>query len=104
MMTFSEKVLSIAERIPRGKVVAYWKLAECAGSHNPVHAAGRAAHAIHRAREEGNQSVRWWRTVSYLGNITPSGENGQEQARRLREEGVGFDMRGRVLKDFFWSP
>ena len=99
VVTFSERVLSGAERIPPGTVAAFWDLAEYAGSPN---GAGAVGGAIHRAREEGNQRVPWWRTVSYLGEITLSGENGQEQARRLRQEGVGLDERGRVRQEFFW--
>ena len=102
--TFSEKVLSIAEKIPPGRVVAYWKLAECAGSPNPESAAGPAASAIHRVRKERSHGVPWWRAVTYDGKITTSGRAGQEQERRLREEGVGFDERGRVRWEFFWYP
>ena len=36
MTTFSENVLSIAEGIPSGKVIPYWKLAERAGAGSPA--------------------------------------------------------------------
>lgn len=84
MTTSSDRVVTITEKIPPGRVAAYWDLARYAG--NP-HAWGAAGSAIHPARDDRNQRVPWWRTVSYLGKITPSRKNGQEQARRLREEG-----------------
>ena len=104
MTTFSERVLGIAEGIPSGRVIPYWKLAKHAGHNSPASAAGAAAAAIHRAREEGNHRVPWWRTVSYLGRITLSGKDGEAQAHRLSVEGIDLDERRRVPNRHFWCP
>jgi len=39
-MTFSEKVLNIVSKIPRGKILTYKEVARRAGSHNAYRAVG----------------------------------------------------------------
>ena len=97
MTTFSEGVLDVAERIPRGRVAAFWTLAEHAGSPRAYGPAGRI---IRLARDGGDPRIPWWRVVDCHGTPQFRGKG----ARLVLGEGVELNERGRVPQEFFWSP
>ncbi|HEY6740274.1 MAG TPA: MGMT family protein [Actinopolymorphaceae bacterium] len=77
---YAELVLSVVERIPPGRVMAYGDIAELIGSGGP-----RQVGAV-MARYGG--AVPWWRVLRADG--TPHDKNTGEAIRRLRAEGVPF--------------
>lgn len=96
-----ERIYASVDSIPCGQVATYGMLA-------------READLPGRARQVGNALRRlpegsplpWHRVVNAAGGISArAGEGGRRQRKLLREEGVGFDRRGRVkLKRFLWRP
>lgn len=92
---------SVANRIPRGRVMTYGDLAMAAGMPGAARAAGRAMWAM-------GPGVPWQRVLgrkdTRRAHIT--NERGKvEQRRLLEKEGVTFDASGGVrLADFGWSP
>jgi len=83
---FEEAVLEVVRGLPRGAVATYGEIAADAG----FPGAARAVGSLLR-RSEG---LPWWRVVSAGGRLVPGDE--EEQAKRLRAEGVPFTSAGMV--------
>jgi len=84
-MKFSERVLELTKRIPKGKVTTYSELARAAGSPG----ASRAAGTVMR-RNECPESMPCYRVVRSDGSVGAySGvANSKEKIRRLRKDGI----------------
>jgi methylated-DNA-protein-cysteine methyltransferase related protein len=83
---FEDAVLDVVRSLAPGEVATYGEVAAEAG----VPGAARAVGNLLR-RSTG---LPWWRVVSAGGRLVPGGE--QEQAERLRAEGVPFTATGKV--------
>ena len=95
-------IYAVIERIPEGRVATYGQIASLAGL--PGHAR-QVGYALHAAPEE--LSIPWHRVINARGEVSPRAEPGWEGYQRhlLEEEGVEFDLRGRVdLKRYRWEP
>lgn len=77
---FVEQVLSVVERIPPGRVMAYGDIAEFLGVGGPRQVGWVMSHAA--------GGVPWWRVVRADGR--PHDAYGGEAIRRLRAEDVPF--------------
>lgn len=77
---YAELVLSVVERIPSGKVMAYGDIAEYLGEGGPRQVGSVMAHY--------GGGVPWWRVVRADGS--PHDGHAGEAIRRLRSEGVPF--------------
>lgn len=99
--TFSERVVELITRIPRGKVATYGQIAACAG--NPF-AARQVAWLLHSSTRK--HGLPWQRVVNSRGRISLKPRYGYEVQRRLlRAEGVGFRRDGTIdLKRYLWNP
>ena len=75
---FHARVREVLLRLRPGEVVTYGEVAEEAGS-------PRAAQSVGNFLAR-NGDHHWWRVVTVSGRLAPGKE--EEQARRLREEGV----------------
>jgi methylated-DNA-protein-cysteine methyltransferase-like protein len=84
----TRSILAVLKAIPRGKVAAYGQVAALAG--HP-----RGARQVARVLHSGAS-----------GRISLAAEaGGEEQARRLRREGVPVDPSGRVdVAGYGWRP
>ena len=87
---FTERVLSLVERIPAGKVLSYGAIAEILGEGGPRQV-GRVM-----ALEGGG--VPWWRVVRADGSLTSAhGVGAQEhyvdEATPMRARGSAVDIR-----------
>ena len=92
---YVELVLSVVERIPRGRVTTYGAIAEHLGVHGP--------------RRVGNVMagyggpVPWWRVVRADGSLPPS--HGEEARAHYLDEGTPLRPSGRVdLPAAYWQP
>lgn len=98
-----QRIYAVVARIPRGRVATYGQVAALAGLPRHARLAGYALHAL----PEGSP-LPWQRVINARGEISPrSGPGWVEgwQRHLLEEEGVVFDLRGRVdLRRFGWEP
>ena len=88
-------------QIPAGKVATYGLIAAQAGNYQAARQVARILHSC-SDREE----LPWHRVVNREGRIALGPFSGQELQRRLLEqEGVPFDLHGRIDFDTcLWTP
>ena len=93
---FHEAVYRVVKRIPSGRVASYGDVAEVLGLRTVARRVGEALSALPRTRED----VPWHRVVNAAGRVSlrGDGEPSEEQARRLRREGLAVDAAGRVAE------
>ena len=93
----------MVRRIPRGRVATYGQVAELVGLPGGARQVGYALHAL-----DGGSGVPWQRVLNARGEVSArSGPGWQEGYQRhlLEEEGVVFDLRGKVdLRRYRWRP
>lgn len=96
------RIYAVVRRIPRGKVATYGQIAELAGLAGHARQVGYALHALPNAT-----AVPWHRVLNAAGAVSLRAAPGAELTQRqlLEQEGVGFDLRGRVrLGVVRWRP
>ena len=97
-----ERIYAVVRRIPPGRVATYGQVAELAGLGGQPRMAGYALHAL-----PDHTTVPWHRVINAQGRVSlrADGEgSGLRQRFLLEEEGVEFDLSGRVsLKRFGWK-
>ncbi len=98
-----QRIYDVVRRIPEGRVATYGQVAALAGLPGHARQVGYALHAL----PEGSD-VPWQRVINARGEVSQRSGPGWEegyQRHLLEEEGVVFDLRGRVdLKRFRWRP
>ena len=90
-------IYDLARQIPRGRVATYGQLARLAGW-------GRRARHVGFAMHRAPEGVPWHRVITANGEISRRADDSHELQRLLlEEEGVEFDLYGRVdLGRFLW--
>lgn len=94
-----ERIYEIVRQIPYGRVTTYGRVAKIVGGCS-AQMVGFAMSAL----PEGS-NVPWQRVINAQGRISPHGAGFGTaiQAQRLREEGIQFDLEGRIdLTVFGW--
>lgn len=91
---YVEQVLSVVERIPSGRVMAYGEIAEVVGSGGPRQVGWVMSHY--------GGGVPWWRVVRADGR--PADCHAGEAVRRLRSEGAPFRERSPDKLDMARAP
>jgi methylated-DNA-protein-cysteine methyltransferase-like protein len=96
MSDLIERVLSVVDQIPPGKVLTYGDVAELASAPTPRHVGQVLLH-------HGNE-VPWWRVLRVDG--TPAPHLRERQLQRLREEGAPILPNGDAvdLRRCRWHP
>ena len=92
-------IYQIVRQIPPGRVATYGQIATMAGWGRRARLVG---HAMHRAPD----NVPWHRVINAKGEVSPrsSGDSHELQRLLLEEEGVSFDVNGRVdLNQYRWK-
>ncbi len=85
---FFERVYTLVEQIPEGRVATYGQVAALLGVPRGARAVGWALRALPRSR---SRAVPWHRVLGAGGRISLRAGNGAAvQRRRLRAEGVRF--------------
>jgi methylated-DNA-protein-cysteine methyltransferase-like protein len=97
-----ERIYAVVRRIPVGRVATYGQVAELAGLAGHARQVGYAMHALPKGT-----TIPWHRVINAKGEVSRRRRPGDELSQRMRleEEGVGFDLRGRVaLARVRWRP
>ncbi len=84
MLSFSEKVYAIVAKIPKGKVLTYKQVAECAGRPKACRAVGNILHKNY------NPNIPCHRVVRGDGKIGGYNRGVKSKGRILKKEGVNF--------------
>ncbi len=91
---YAERVLSVVEQVPRGRVTTYGAIADVVGS---------GPRRVGRVLATYGGPVPWWRVVRSDGSLPPS--HGEEARAAYLEEGTPLRASGRVdLPHAFWQP
>ena len=94
------KIRRVIARIPCGRVATYGQIARIAGLRGQARLVGYALHAL-----PNESRIPWHRVLNAKGELSTRGVSAERQRKRLEEEGVGFDARGRVsLTKYQWKP
>jgi len=104
------RIYAVIARIPSGRVATYGQVAALAGLPGHARQVGYALHAL-----PDGSDIPWQRVINAKGEVsrraesawTGEGEWYREGYQRhlLEEEGVAFDLHGRVdLRRFGWDP
>ena len=100
----NERVWSVVQSIPEGRVLTYKKVAELAGVVGPS-GARQVGYAM--AQTPSGHDIPWHRVINSKGTISPRAnpDDADYQRELLAEEGVEFDIDGTVdLDKFLWAP
>lgn len=99
-ITFTQQVIGVIKRIPRGKVATYGQIAALAG--NP-HGARQVVRVLHTCTEK--HKLPWHRVINHQGRIALKLGYGYEiQRELLLREGVKFDKNDTIdLDRHLWS-
>jgi len=106
---FYEQVYKVVQRIPRGKVTSYGRVAAMLGRPRAARAVGYALSALKDPRSDApytGETVPWQRVVNSQGRISirHRTETTARQADLLRAEGVVVDEQLRIdLDRFLWE-
>jgi methylated-DNA-protein-cysteine methyltransferase related protein len=104
-VNFFTQVYAVVRLIPKGQVATYGQVA--AVLENP-RAARTVGWALNGLPDSMESEVPWHRVINAKGRISNSGGRhggAEEQARRLKREGVKFDKTGRCdLRRYLWEP
>ena len=96
------RIYTIVRQIPDGQVATYGQVAALAGFPGHARQVGYALHAL-----PAGSDVPWQRVINARGEVSPRSEGGWEHYQRhlLEEEGIVFDLSGRVdLRRYRWGP
>lgn len=100
-MSVFEQIYEQVKRIPRGKVATYGQIAMLAGNPRWARAVGYALHA-----NPDPANIPCHRVLNRFGGLAPAFAFGgaDEQAKRLREEGVEVRKDNTVdLEKYLWN-
>jgi len=100
MEEFTQRVITLIQGIPEGKVSSYGRIAAMAGTSGGARQVARILHSSSR-----KQNLPWHRVVNSSGGISLPGDAGLIQRGLLESEGVEFTETGKVkLSLFLWKP
>ena len=97
-----QRILATVDSIPPGSVASFGQVAREVGLPRHARFVGRVLR-----EDAGGTGVPWWRVVGADGRIPERGDGseGAVQRRRLVDEGVRFDPRGRIrMGEHAWRP
>ncbi len=99
--TFSQQIIEVIKRIPKGKVATYGQIATIAGNHRAARQVVRVLHSW--SKKEG---LPWHRVINGKGEISLKPGRGFELQKSLLEaEGVTPNQEGTVdLRIYLWQP
>ena len=102
LLSSYDAIYSAVAEIPAGQVATYGQIADLIGR---PRSARQVGYALAATRDD--LELPWHRVVNAAGEISPRAEPGSDELQRilLEDEGVIFDVRGRIaLARFQWQP
>lgn len=97
--TFEQRVWQVVSSIPPGRVATYGQIAELTGEPRRARHVGRVLSVLPKGSR-----LPWYRVVNASGRSSLPGAAGEEQRRRLRNEGVRFTNGALTLSRYRWEP
>jgi methylated-DNA-protein-cysteine methyltransferase related protein len=97
MKTFSERVVEIVRRIPKGRVTTYGRIAKAAGG--GTMASQSITNILWKAEQAGVRGIPYHRIVYADGKIWVDRKMRKERMKLYKKEGIEIDKKDRV-KDF----
>ena len=100
----NERVWSVVQSIPEGRVLTYKRVAELAGVPGPS-GARQVGYAM--AQTPAEHDIPWHRVINSKGMVSPRAnpDAANYQCELLAEEGVEFGIDGKIdLGKFLWVP
>lgn len=94
MKTFSEKVIELALKIPKGRVTTYGTLARYAGSGNM--ASQSITSILGKAYTNGVKNIPFHRIVYAGGKIWTSEKYDKLRKELYKKEGIEIDEKGKI--------
>lgn len=92
---YVERVLTLVEAIPRGRVTSYGAIAASVGTGGP--------RQVGQVMATYGGPVPWWRVVRADGSLPPCHQG--EAGARYREEGTPLRRGGSVdIRACYWAP
>ena len=104
MRNFYEQVYAVVRQIPRGKVSSYGRIAAMLGRPRAARAVGYALNGLKdKKNDPAYADVPWQRVVNSKGRISIINREhgGNEQAARLRDEGVAVNDKLQIDLDIY---
>ncbi|SYZ74751.1 Methylated-DNA-(Protein)-cysteine S-methyltransferase DNA binding [Candidatus Zixiibacteriota bacterium] len=98
---YSERIIKIIKRIPRGKIATYGHIAALAGD---PRGARQVVRILHTSSDK--ERLPWHRVINSRGKLSLPRGNGYELQRALLEkEGIVFGLNDTIdLERFLWRP
>jgi methylated-DNA-protein-cysteine methyltransferase-like protein len=104
---FYEQVYKVVRQIPPGKVTSYGRIAKMLGAPRAARAVGYALRALKdKQGDAAYAGIPWHRVINSQGRISIQNREagGEEQAKRLRAEGIVLDDQYRLhLDTYLWQ-
>lgn len=95
MATFSEKVISAALAIPKGRVTTYGRIARACGA-GPMASQSITA-ILGKAHMEGVKGIPFHRIVYANGKVWMNQEYDSKRMQLYKKEGIKIDKQGKVV-------
>ncbi len=90
--SFTEKVLRVVAKIPKGKVLTYKQVAEKAGSTGAARAVGSIM------KNNQNKQIPCHRVVTSTGKVGDYNNlQGKDKRKLLEKEGMKFSLSGKII-------
>lgn len=100
VQSFTEKVVGVIRKIPKGEVATYGLVATMAGNR---HAARQVVWVLNSSSQK--EGLPWHRVINSRATISLTGEGYRLQRNLLEAEGVIFDEKDKVdFEKFLWRP
>ena len=93
--TFSERVVSLAQSIPKGRVTTYGDLARACGA-GPM-ASQSITSILWKAEQNGARGIPYHRIVYASGKIWINDECRTKRMKLYKKEGINIDQKNRIL-------
>ncbi len=98
--TFTQRVIELIKRIPKGKVATYGQIATMAGD---PYGARQVVRVLHTCTAKAG--LPWHRVINSKGTISLTGQGYLEQRSLLEWEGVLFNADSKIdFEKYLWKP
>jgi methylated-DNA-protein-cysteine methyltransferase-like protein len=95
MQTFTDRVIKIAQEIPKGRVTTYGRIARAAGA-GPM-ASQSITNILGKAYQKGIKNIPFHRIVYANGKIWMSEEYRKKRLSLYKKEGIEIDKNDKIV-------
>ena len=95
MQTFTDRVIKIAQEIPKGRVTTYGRIARAAGA-GPM-ASQSITNILGKAYQKGIKNIPFHRIVYSNGKIWVNEEHRKKRLALYKKEGIEIDKNDKIV-------